>query len=108
MNERVACRTPGCTGTILSSTAEATGGLCKPCVNRATAEQRRLYIDANRVDVDRFAGVTDVVEVLHLIHRPPPADPLVKLVPYERSLGNLYRGLQTADAERLVSVAKAN
>ena len=102
---RVPCKTPGCFGNILPSTAEATGGFCRPCVNRAKAEEKQRYIEANRVEVNRFAGVSDPVEILRLIHDPPPMDPLVVQVPYSRSTFDVYRHLSQADVERLVTVA---
>lgn len=77
-------------------------------MNRKKAEEYARYIASHRVDVDRFAGVSDVVEILRLIHQPPPPDPLVKLVPYAKSAADLYRGLSQDEADRLVALVAEN
>jgi len=105
MTERLACKTPGCASMILASTAEKTGGYCMPCANHSRQEERARFIAANRVNVDRFAGLTDVVEVLRRMHEPPAYDPLVNLLPFERTMADVYRALGQRDADRLVAIA---
>ena len=55
--------------------------------------------------MDPFAGVSDIVEVLRLVHNPPPHDPLILQVPYGKPTTAIYRALSQVDAERLVAVA---
>lgn len=105
MTERVLCKTLGCSRTILPSTAERTGGYCIPCANRAAAEAHARELAARRVDVDRFAGVSDVVEILRLLHKPPAPDPEKRFLPYNTPTPDVYRGLEQWDADRLVLAA---
>jgi hypothetical protein len=102
MTEKVLCKTTGCNRDILPSTAERTGGYCMPCFQRQQALERRAFIEKNRVDVDLFRGVTDPVEILMLLHCPPPADPLKNYLPYSGSMAELYRKLSLGDRERLL------
>jgi hypothetical protein len=105
MIERLPCQMPGCPGTILPSTAEATGGFCKPCVNKRRADEHARYVAAHRVDVDRFAGIDDPVEIVRLIHQDPPRDELKNYLPCGQSAAELYRALTQGEAHRLVASA---
>ncbi|GEM_PF-3280106 len=105
MTERLPCNTPGCARTILASTAEETGGFCMPCVQRMRARDHAEYVAAHRVDVDRFAGVTNPVDILLLIHQPPPRDELKNELPYPRKIADLYRSLSQGEVDRLLSRA---
>ncbi|WP_201755356.1 hypothetical protein [Paenibacillus glycinis] len=64
MSERLPCQTPGCAATILSVTATKTGGICMPCHQKKLASEKRAYIVQHRQDIDRYAGITDPVEIL--------------------------------------------
>jgi hypothetical protein len=101
VTDRIRCKTPDCEGRILPSTAERTGGFCMPCVRRTTEERARKVISA-RVDVDRFAGIEDPVEILLRIHRPPPRDERTNYLLYARATADVYRSLGQADVDRLV------
>jgi hypothetical protein len=62
-------------------------------------------VRANRKDVDRYAGVTDPVELLRLMHTPPKPDPLVNLLPPPKTFEELYFALTPEQARRLMTVA---
>ncbi|HTF91070.1 MAG TPA: hypothetical protein VK843_21830 [Planctomycetota bacterium] len=106
--ERLLCKTPGCTRTILPSTAEGTGGFCMPCVQASAREARAIFVAANRVEVDRFRGVSGPVEHILLLHDEPPIDPLKVYAPSPRSAGDLYRSLSAEQCRRLVEEARAS
>jgi hypothetical protein len=103
--DRLPCLTPGCPNTIQPATAARTGGYCGPCATKRDRAAREAYIRANRKDVDRYAGVTDPVELICLIHTPPRPDPLVNLLPPPRTLEDLYLSLTPEQASRLMQVA---
>lgn len=108
MTSRLPCRTPGCSGTILPDTAERTDRLCMPCVHRARREQWERHVAEHRVEVDRFAGVTDVVELIRLSHEKPRAHPLVADKAAPATLDSLYRRLTQDGADRLVDLARGS
>ena len=105
MSDSVDCAEPGCDNSILASTAQETGGICMACVNRRKAAERRAFIEANRVDVDRFEGVTDPVEILKILEEPPKFDPLIRYTPYEMEGWQVYAGLNSAQLESMVDYA---
>jgi hypothetical protein len=61
---RVACKTAGCTRTILAATAARTGGYCMPCVQAKERQQREAHLRANRRDVDPFDGIDEPLDIL--------------------------------------------
>ena len=105
MSDSVDCAEPGCDNSILASTAQETGGICMACVNRRKAAERRAFIEANRVDVDRFEGVTDPVEILKILEEPPKFDPLIRYTPYEMEGWQVYASLNSAQLESMVDYA---
>ncbi|WP_405108719.1 DUF1963 domain-containing protein [Paenibacillus sp. FSL K6-1217] len=105
MSERLPCQTPGCTGTILPATALKTGGICMPCYQQKKAMEKQAYIEQNRKEVNRYAGIHDPVEILTIMHSPRKPDPLIKEVPYPRTAQELYRGLTEEERERMESYA---
>ncbi|MEA2564317.1 MAG: hypothetical protein QOH06_5821 [Acidobacteriota bacterium] len=107
MTERIPCKTPGCTGTILPATAQRTGGFCMPCVRTAARKEREEYIRQNRREVNEFEGVTDPVEVLKIIHRPRTIDPLVHWIPYPTPEDQLYTGLDEREQRQLAEYAES-
>jgi len=88
-SDRLACLTPGCPNTIQPATAARTGGYCGPCAGTRARVAREAYVQANRKDVDRYSEVTDPVDLLRLMHLPPKADPLVKLLPPPKTFEEL-------------------
>jgi hypothetical protein len=105
MANRVPCRNPGCSRTILPSTAAKTGGFCMPCAQASARKAHAGYISQKRRDVNEFAGVEDPVEVLKIIHRPRKYDPLVNWIPYASPTDQIYLGLSRHDASRLLKYA---
>jgi hypothetical protein len=105
MNERVPCRNPGCQRTMLPTTAADTGGICMVCVREKERQEHEGYIQAHRRDVDRFAGVSDPVEILQRLHRRTPHDPLVNLLPPPRPQEDLYAQLDDHQVARMVTLA---
>ena len=74
---RLPCRTEGCGNTILPTTARANDGYCMPCVQKRLREEHEEYVRRNRREIDPYAGITDPVEVIRVIHTPRPYDPLI-------------------------------
>lgn len=107
MAERIPCKTPGYTGTILPATAQRTGGFCMPCVQPAARKEREEYIRQNRRDVNEFEGVTDPVEVLKICHRPRKIDPLIHWIPYPTPEDQLYAGLDEREQRQLAEYAES-
>lgn len=105
MTDRVKCLTPDCEGIILSSTAERTGGFCMPCVQKKEREARERYIRENRRDVDLYDGITDLVEIIKIKHQSRKCDPLIRYLPYPKSLEELYREIDEDEAARLIDFA---
>lgn len=103
--EPVPCRLEGCSNTILPATAKANDGYCMPCVHKLRREEREEYIRQNRREVDPYAGLTDTVEILRVLHTPRPHDPLVIFRPPPQSVDELYSRLNAEQAGRLMTVA---
>lgn len=103
--ERVPCRTEGCANTILPATANANDGYCMPCVGKKRSEERAKYIRENRREIDLYVGVTDVVEILRILHTPRAHDPLITYLPPPKSAEELYSGLNANQANRLMRIA---
>jgi hypothetical protein len=101
VTERVQCKTPGCTRDILPSTAADTGGFCMPCVQQKQRDERKEFIRQNRRDVDPFAGLADLVEIIKTFHQDRPHDPLTQYLPYKESLEGVYLSLTVRDQQRL-------
>src|SRR6476646_8346613 len=104
MPERVQCKTPGCTATILPTTAEQTGGFCMPCVQSKARAEREAFIKANRREIDPYEGITDPVEVLQIMHRPFTYDPLVIRKPYPRNAEEVCALMSDSEKNRLVEL----
>src|SRR5262245_55100715 len=102
MSLRVACKSSGCTRTILAATAARTGGFCMPCVQTKEREQRAAYIRANRRDVDPYAGIDDPLELLKIVHSPPKPDPLIRHAQPPRQPAALYAELDSGQIAALL------
>lgn len=105
MTERVKCKNAGCKGLILISTAEKTGGFCMPCVQKKKRMEREIYIKENKKDIDPYKGITDRVEIIKIMHKKRKYDPLIKYLPYSRSIEELYHKLSEHEDARLVAFA---
>lgn len=107
MSERIPCKNPECSHTILPATAERTKGLCMPCVQAAEKKERDEYIRKNRRDLNEFEGITDPVEWLKIIHHPMKIDPLINRIPHATPTDQLYSGLSRNDQLRLAKHAES-
>lgn len=105
MTERIPCIREGCANTILPATAARTGGYCMPCKQDMEREERQRYIEANRRDVNLYAGITDSVEVLKIMHEPQVRDPLIRYVPYEQSKEQVYLSLSVEQQDQMKDYA---
>lgn len=105
MSERLPCQTPGCEATILPATAHKTGGICMPCHQRKLTLAEKAYIEQNRKEVNLYAGVGDLVEILKIMHQPRKYNPLIQEVPYPKTAKELYHQLTESGRERLVAYA---
>ncbi len=103
--ERLRCRAEGCANTILPATATANDGYCMPCVQKKRSEERAKYIRENRREVDPYAGVTDDVEIIRILHTPKVYDPLITFLPPSKSAEELYCNLSAEQSERLMRMA---
>lgn len=107
MTDRLPCKTPDCSGTILPTTAERTEGYCMPCVLAAARKEHEAYVRANRRDVNEFEGLTDHVEILKLIHKLRKYDELVKWILYPIATDQVYAKLTGPELVRLVEYTKS-
>jgi len=103
MVERIRCATPECELTMLPETAAKTGGICMRCVREREDAERSAFIKANRRDVNFFEGITDPIEILHIMHRRQSYDPLVREISYPKSAAQVCGELSDHDAKRLVN-----
>jgi hypothetical protein len=99
---RLACKTAGCTRTMLAATAARTDGYCMPCVQAKERQQREAHVRANRRDVDPYDGIDDPLEILKLVHSPPKPDPLIRYAPPPRKPAALYAELDSGQIAALV------
>ncbi len=104
-SERLPCRTEGCGNTILPATAKANDGYCTPCVQKRRREERDEYSLQNRREVDPYAGIIDVIDIIRVMHTPRAHDPLVIFRPPPKSAEELYSGLNADQAGRLMSLS---
>jgi hypothetical protein len=102
LTTRVACKTAGCTRTILAATAARTGGYCMPCVQAKERQQREAHIRANRRNVNPYDGIDDALELLKLMHSPPKPDPLICYALPPRTPAALYAELDSGQIAALV------
>jgi hypothetical protein len=77
-----------------------------PCAQATAKKERDEYIRKNRRDLNEFEGVTDLVEVLKIIHQPRKYDPLINWIPYSTPIGEIYLCLTDAEASRLADYAE--
>ncbi|WP_042196620.1 hypothetical protein [Paenibacillus camerounensis] len=105
MTERIPCKSEGCSATILPATVQKTGGYCMPCVQAKERQEWQAYVMKNRTTVDLYAGVTDSVELLKIMHASRPHDPLIVYTPYKSGKEELYHSLSGEEAGRLEAYA---
>jgi len=103
--ERVKCRSEGCGNRILVATAAANDGYCAPCVAKQRQAERDEYIRLNRRTVDPYAGVTDRVEVVRILHSRRDYDPLIQWAGPPKRVEELYGSLTPEEIARLKAMA---
>lgn len=103
MTEKVNCITPDCDAMILPQTAERTGGLCMPCQREQQQQAERAYIEANRQDIDPYAGLTDPVEIIKQRHVQRPFNKLIRYADYQGDITALYQQLTQPQVEALIA-----
>lgn len=105
MPPRLKCRSDNCANTILPATAQANDGYCMPCVQKRLQAEREEFIRNNRREVDPYAGLTDVMEIIRVLHTPRPRDPLVIWREYPKTAEELCAGLDRDQGRRLMTIA---
>jgi Domain of unknown function (DUF1963) len=78
-----------------------------PCVRAEKERERADYILKNRRDLNEFEGVTDSVEVLKIIHRSRPFDPMINWIPYPQATSRIYAELTDHEQQRVAEYAES-
>jgi hypothetical protein len=104
-SERLPCKNPECSNTILPATAKANDGLCAPCLGKIQKEEWDEYVRQNRRIVDPYEGITDPVEMICILHTERKHDPLVQYLPSPKTAEEFYEELSMTEAERLAQIA---
>src|SRR5258705_7955855 len=105
MAERIPCRSEGCRNTILPTTAASNNGYCAPCVAKRRQAERDEYVRLSRRTVDPYAGVTDRVELIRILHTRRDYDPLIEWAASPKPVEELYGSLNADEIARLKSMA---
>lgn len=74
------------------------------CVGKQKEAERQEFIRKNRREVDRFAGMTDPVEIIRELHSWRKPDPLIVYKPTSLTLAKAYANLSDADCMRLIEL----
>lgn len=75
------------------------------CVGKQKEDERLEFIRKNRREVDRFAGLTDPVDIIRELHTWRKPDPLIVYKPTPFTAVELYAGLTSEQRDRLVALA---
>ena len=105
MTHRIPCKSPACISTILPETAARTNGYCMPCEQAQQQREHDEYIKKNKKIVNAFAGLSDPVVMLKLIHQPRKFDALIDLTPCPVPTDALYQQLTTDQAQLMADYA---
>ncbi len=105
MSERLACKNPDCSNRILPETAARTDGYCMPCVQAQQQREHNEYIRKNKKIVNVFAGLSDPVAMLKLVHQPRKFDALIDWTPCPVPADALYQQLTTDQAQQMADYA---
>ncbi|MCR3759229.1 DUF1963 domain-containing protein [Clostridium felsineum] len=98
---RIPCKNSECKGMPLLSTVEKTGGYCMPCFTEIKRKEKEKYIKKNRKDINLYEGITDLVEILIIMHNPKKYDPFKNYLPYEKTVEEIYEALTLEDIQKL-------
>lgn len=105
MTHRIPCKSPACTSTILPETAARTDGYCMPCVQTQQQREHNEYIRKNKKIVNVFAGLSDPVAMLKLVHQPRKFDALIDWTPCPVPTDALYQQLTADQAQQMADYA---
>ncbi|HEE9629004.1 TPA: DUF1963 domain-containing protein [Escherichia coli] len=105
MTHRIPCKSPACISTILPETAARTNGYCMPCEQAQQQREHDEYIKKNKKIVNAFAGLSDPVVMLKLIHQPRKFDALIDWTPCPVPTDALYQQLTTDQAQLMADYA---
>jgi len=105
MTERVNCKNPDCSNSILTSTAEKNEGLCTPCVQANEMREYQDYISKNRKDVSLYHDVSDPVEIIKIMYSERSHDPLINYIDSPEKIEKVYRRLSEHEETRLLEYA---
>ena len=72
-----------------------------PCVQAQARQKHEAYLQANRRDVDPYAGIDDPLEMLKIVHRPPKPDRLIRYAQPSRPPDVLYGELGSSQLAAL-------
>jgi hypothetical protein len=61
-----------------------------PCVQEQARRKHEAYLQANRRDVDPYAGIDDPLQMLKIVHQPPKPDRLIRYAQPSRPIDVLY------------------
>ncbi|MDS0524715.1 hypothetical protein NNC19_03420 [Clostridium sp. SHJSY1] len=100
-SEKVPCKTEGCNAKILEITAKKTGGYCYPCYRKIEAREREEYIRKNRKDVNLYEGIIEPIEIIKIMHSDKKYNPLIRYIPYEKTLEEMYNLISDENIEEL-------
>lgn len=103
--ERVPCKDPNCTNTILPVTAAANDGLCAPCVGKRKKAEHDEFIRKNRRTVNLYEGVSDSVEAICILLARRGYDPLIQYAPAPKTAEKYFAELSEAQIARLAGIA---
>src|SRR5688572_21214128 len=73
-----------------------------PCVQEQARQKHEAYIQANRRDVDPYAGIDDPLEILRIVHQPPKPDRLIRYAQPPRPTDALYGELGSGQIAALI------
>ncbi len=103
--ERLPCKNPECTNTILPATAKANDGLCAPCIGEILQDERDQYISKNRRTANLYEGVSDAVEIACIMLTQQEHDPLIVYAPAPITSEELFGRLDQDDQLRLAKIS---
>lgn len=73
-----------------------------PCVQEQARQKHEAFIQANRRDVDPYAGIDDPLEILKIVHQPPKPDRLIRYAQPPRPTDALYGELGSGQIAALI------
>nr|WP_240344178.1 DUF1963 domain-containing protein [Paenibacillus sp. SYP-B3998] len=76
-----------------------------PCKQEMKRQERQLYIDKHRRDVNLYEGIADPVEILKIMHTNLEYDPMIRYTPYKQNKEQLYMSLSAEDAGKMLDYA---